>query len=395
MYSTQDNTKIGKVKIDFFTKKDGKYIRLRFTYPKGKRNEIALGKATEETHNEAIAIATQINRDIALDNFDFSLVRYDKNHQSHVLEVIEKEKDPTVKELWELYKGKEKNKSAITTQENTWKEIDRFLDKLPKESLLLRNIDSLGDESLKVCAVTSAFRYFSTLQAAIRQYKGYEQIDIKKQLPKIPKKPIEWFEPNEVKKILQAIKDNRFNPNSSRYKHNFYYPYACFCAYTGCRPQEAIALTWNDIHWNEDKTKCQVKINKAYRKGVLKVTKNHQIRLIPISDKLTEILKEHQSKSSFNNNNLVFPSYEGKYLNIDNYNRNIWKPILSELVKQKEISKYLKPYCLRHSFVTNLHYNHHISFGVIAGLIGDKLQTVIDYYTGLKPFDAGKMPDIY
>ncbi|MEB3340779.1 hypothetical protein [Okeania sp.] len=38
---------------------------------------------------------------------------------------------------------------------------------------------------------------------------------------------------------------NYFETND---KQSFYHPYLTFLAYTGCGPEEAIALTWDDIY---------------------------------------------------------------------------------------------------------------------------------------------------
>lgn len=401
MYAKDNKIKIGKVTIEHYFQ--DKYTRLRFTYPKGKRQVITIGMTTQTNRDVAFAKANEINTDIAGDKvtglyscFDETLVKYDPNRQSVALEVVEKEKEPTIKELWEQYKEKQKGIAAQTTQLSIWKEIDNLLAKLSNNALLLKNIDSFGKECLKKSALSCVHRYFQSIQPALRLEKGYEQIQLKKQLPKLPKKTIEWFEPKEVNAILDAIKNNRFQADRSCFKHSFYYPYAAFCAYTGCRPEEVIALTWNDLRWNEDKTKCSVKINKAYSKGILKhETKNHVIRIFPLASNLVKILKKWIDECPKTQNNLVFPSPKGFYMKQDNYGRRLWKPITTKLVKAGLIEKHLPPYNLRHSFVTNLHYNHHVSFAVIAGLIGDRVETVIKNYTGLKPFDAGEMPNIY
>lgn len=399
MYVQDNKEKIGKVTIEHNFQ--GKYTRLRFTYPKGKRQVITIGLTNATNRNAAKGVANTINADIAGDKiqglyecFDETLAKYDPNRQSVALEVVKEEKEPTIKELWEQYKKRNKNIAAKTTQKDYWKVIDKFLSDLPEKALLLKNLQILGDESLKIRALSSCHRFFQSLQPALRSYEKLSNINLKKQLPSLPKKRVKWFESNEVQGILEAFKSNRFNSDFSAYKHSYYYPYVAFCAYTGCRPEEAIALTWGDLHWNPDKTQCQVTINKVYVNKILKYeTKNGLVRVIPLSSRMIEILKTQNKPKK--KTDLIFSGVKGGYLNIRSYRKNIWKPIIDSLVKIGIVHEYLKPYCLRHSFVTNLHYNHHVSFSVIAGLIGDDIKTVIDYYTGLKPFDAGKMPDIY
>ena len=50
--------KIGKVSIDI---KDNRAIRIRYTYPKGKRNKLYAGTVTDENWREAIKTATIID----------------------------------------------------------------------------------------------------------------------------------------------------------------------------------------------------------------------------------------------------------------------------------------------------------------------------------------------
>ena len=58
--------KIGKVSVGVDKRNT---IRLRFTYPKGNRNEINIAANTEEGWLKALQIATIINSDIQLNNF--------------------------------------------------------------------------------------------------------------------------------------------------------------------------------------------------------------------------------------------------------------------------------------------------------------------------------------
>ena len=75
MYINHDErkAKIGKVSVSI-DKRDT--IRLRFTYPKGNRNEINLATNTEEGWLKALQVATIINSDIELGNFDETLAKY-------------------------------------------------------------------------------------------------------------------------------------------------------------------------------------------------------------------------------------------------------------------------------------------------------------------------------
>ncbi|WP_146132130.1 hypothetical protein [Pleurocapsa sp. CCALA 161] len=107
--------------------------------------------------------------------------------------------------------------------------------------------------------------------------------------PKQVKKPIQCYEPEEIKLILDAFSKNIYNPKSSRYKHSYYYPYVSFLSLVGCRPEEALALVKEDIRAKGDRT--YIRFNKSYSKGILLPhTKTHEIRLFPVNEQLKALL---------------------------------------------------------------------------------------------------------
>ncbi|MBP0012924.1 MAG: tyrosine-type recombinase/integrase [Roseofilum sp. SBFL] len=239
----------------------------------------------------------------------------------------------------------------------------------------------------KANAIATCHRHFESLQPAIRLH--LPETKLKPQLPKRVKRPIEWFPPEEVKAILQAFKTDRFSSPFAPVPHSYYYPYVCFLAYTGCRPEEAISLLWSDLFWPQ--ASCEASITKVFSKNILKpYTKNHLIRNIPISLALQDLLEERKRRSG-----LVFPSPHKKHIDQSNFSSRVWNCVLHSLVAEGEIRKRLRPYCLRHSFVTNIHHEHGVPFPTIAHLIGDKIETVIRFYSGTKPLTTQTFPNLY
>ncbi|HBQ97589.1 MAG TPA: hypothetical protein DD761_03525 [Cyanobacteria bacterium UBA11691] len=367
--------------------RDGR-ICLRWTFG-GKRYSLMIpADITPVAITAAYARANAIAADIILGKFDPTLIAYDPNREARIQQ-LRLNNQPTIRELWEQYKFKQSKIAAETTQKTIWREIDHALDALPPAALALDNVDSLGCEYMKFYSVSVCDRHFGSLQPAIRQHLPH--IKLKNQLPKTVKRPIESFTSREVKTILEAFQLDRFSSPSSSFPHSYYHSYVAFLAYTGCRPEEAIALSWVDIFFLPNLSGSEALINKVFSKGLLKPhTKNCLIRTIPISPNLQEILNPFKQQSG-----LVFPSVRGKHIDQHNFSARIWKSILNQLVLLGEIRKYLRPYCLRHSFVTNLHYDHGVPFPTIAQLIGDKLETVIEYYSGAKPLNSKTFPDLY
>ncbi|MBP0011776.1 MAG: tyrosine-type recombinase/integrase [Roseofilum sp. SID2] len=367
--------------------RDGR-IYLRWSFG-GKRYSLTIpGGISPVSIAAAYARANAIAADITLGKFDPSLMDYDPNREARAQQLRLKNQ-PTIRDLWERYKLKQSKISSPTTQKTIWREIDRALDSLPRSALNLENLENLGQEYMKLYSVSVCDRHFGSLQPAIRQRLPH--IKLKTQLPKIIKRPIECFTSREVKIILESFELDRFSSPSSSFPHSYYHSYVSFLAYTGCRPEEAIALSWADIFFLPNGAGSEALINKAFSKGLLKsYTKNYLIRTIPISPSLQEILNPFKRQSG-----LLFPSVRGKHIDQHNFSVRIWKPILNQLVLLGEIRKYLRPYCLRHSFVTNIHYDHGIPFPTIAQLIGDKLETVIKFYSASKPLTSKSFPDLY
>ena len=363
------------------------HIQLRWSVA-GQRYHLAIaGGVTKSSIKAAYSVAHTIASDIPLNKFDPTLIAYDPSREKRQ-ERLRLLLQPTIKDLWERYKNSRKNVTAPTTQKSVWVEIDRGLEQLPSDALKLENIEQLGEEYMKIFSLSTCHRHFESLQPAIR--KVIPDLKLKQQLPKKTIKPIEWFPPNEVKEILLAFESDRFCPDAARVLHSFYFPYVSFLAHTGCRPEEAIPLTWKDFLLLPEGG-CEVSIAKTYSKDLLKpYTKNHLNRSIALSPKLQALLEPNKRRSG-----LIFPSPRGKYIHQSNFCRNVWKPIVNQLVDEGKVKKYLRPYCLRHSFVTNLLHEHDIALPTIAQLVGDRVETIMRFYAGAKKLKTQTFPTLY
>ncbi len=60
-----------------------------------------------------------------------------------------------------------------------------------------------------------------------------------------------------------------------------------------------------------------------------------------------------------------------------------WCVVLKGLVEDKKVEKYLKPYALRHSFITRL-VREGIDIKTVATLSGNSVQTIIKHYLAAK-----------
>ena len=256
MYSEgQEIAKVGRIQVDI----KGKSYRLRFTYPEGNRHEFSIARVSDEGWVTAIKAAQMINRDIDLGDFDETYARYSPKHARKIaIAKQEKTKEYNLKELWEIYKESNKNRVAKTTQKSNWTQFDRFLEKVDSKLLQLNQAKFFIDKLSSHYATSTLATNFRTclhpsINQAIKQGLIENNPYSKIELPKIPKKAIECFEPDEIKTIIEAFYQDTYVPKSSRYKHSYYAPMVEFLALTGCRPEECYPLTWDDIKQKKDK----------------------------------------------------------------------------------------------------------------------------------------------
>ena len=346
----------------------GKY-KLRWSH-RGKRYSLSIGTVSKLTLKAANAKAKLIESDILFDRFDTSLVKYGKSQliaQNDILTV------------WDRYKKANTNRIALTSQQNGWKNVDNCLSKVPKNLLVLDRADELVNELLKYYSPGTLKRVLTDLNAAVSSVIEQPYYKLTK-LPKTAKPPIECFNDSEVKVIIEAFASNRYQSAYSQFAHDYYTNYVSFLAYTGCRPEEAIALTWSDI----GNTIC---FDKAYSKGILKDTKNHKIRDFPINGKLAAILTHGDS------NRLVFPSVSGGYINQKTWHRRYWNAVLDGLVEQGLVRKKLRSYCLRHSFITRC-IRHGLDVASVAEISGNKTSTIHRYYLAARDTSELVLPEL-
>ncbi len=376
MYSEgQSKARIGRVSIDI---KANRY-RIRFSYPKGKRHQLRIAQVTNEGWITALKTAQLIDRDISLGDFDETYARYSPTH-AKALELAQgkKTKTYTLIEIWQRYKDLNKNRIAQTTQNYLWKDCDRYLSRVAKHLLELNNAQkfvSYLQNEYATSTIATLFRSCinpainSAVKAGLIEKNPYNQIQLEKQI----KKPILCYEIKEIKCIIAAFANDTYNPKSSRYKHSHYTSYVEFLALTGTRPEEALALTFEDIKRKGNKT--YIRINKAYSKGVLLAhTKTREIRLFPVNDQLTGLLNRIPKTS-----NLLFPGVTGGYINHHRFRESNWRKVINGLVSDGSISQYLKPYSLRHSFITRL-IRDGVDIATVARISGNSTETIINHY---------------
>ena len=391
MYSEgREKAQVGKVKVDIH----GKSYRIRFTYPQGTRHSFSIARVSLEGWTTAIKAAQLIDRDIDLGDFDDTYARYSPKHAKK-LEIAQAEKleKTSFVEIWEQYKDRNKDRIAKTTQRKKWKVFDRYLANTPKEVLTTDKAKEFIDYLLNIYARGTLDSLLTgTLYPAINE--AIERDEIKSNdYPSVKyksknKSNIECFEPDELKAIIEAFYSDEFSHPNSRFKHSYYAPMVEFLALTGCRPSEAHALTWNDI--KRKKSKTFIRFNKAYTANTaMPHTKTREVRLFPCNQQLIDLLNQMPKIS--NPNNLVFPSTNGGYISQTNFRNRTWNTVVKGLVKQGKVDRYLKPYAIRHSFITRM-VREGVDVASIASLVGNSAKIILEnYLASRKDFDLPEL----
>ena len=131
--------------------------------------------------------------------------------------------------------------------------------------------------------------------------------------------------------------------------------------YTGMRPGETAALTWDDVNIK----KKEITVSKAKESGNQNIKQpktDAGVRVIPIRAELLGAMAEAKRKSK---GSLVFTNTKGKMLDDDAMHR-MWKNFVREMninagakmyrneITEPKVAEDLTAYCLRHTFATDM-----------------------------------------
>lgn len=381
-------------------------IRLIFTV-NSKRYLVNIGLSwTSENLKIAEDKALQITQDILFNRFDGNLDQYKVGYNPQLVLISNKSNliilpnenkfEPNLKELWEFYKQAKINDVSIATKRNKWRLCDKIIS-LCQEDIKMLELDYFYDlisylltddvnsgKGYSKGYLLTAVEVFSTainFCNAVGKYQGIRnvarQLLRSRILDNNIKKTIKVFTKDDVKIILNAFKTNQFW-DSKQHLPEYYTFLVEFRFLTGCRPSEAIALTWNDIIINCDKV--WIRINKRYVLGELKKgTKNGiDVRLIPCYPQLLELINSLPRIE--NKSNLIFPSAKEKtYINSGNFSKRYWLKIVGSLFNEGLISQYLSFYDQRHTTGTYL-VRSGVDIKTVSTILGNSPETLMKNY---------------
>ncbi|MEH1821941.1 MAG: site-specific integrase [Nostoc sp.] len=172
---------------------------------------------------------------------------------------------------------------------------------------------------------------------------------------------------------------------------------------TGCRTGEAIALTWCDIEWDNERVLIRRTYDRVTKKFYPlkndKTYKGKESRKFPMP-RDGEFWKFLKSIPQGQPNEIVFKSKAGKTIDRISF-CNAWKGregqnkgIIPPLIEQGKLTKYLSPYNTRHSFITHAIFDLGIDEKIVSTWCGHKLEISNKHYQDVAVFAARVNPHL-
>jgi integrase len=328
---------------------------------------------------KAQQVADLISLDMAMGNFDASLSRYKPKifaGRAPLNKVTDGESIDLL-ELWNQYTEFRKPSITTTTLNSDYADVKRLL-----SNLFAENIDDPDAVARWVIANKppgSARRIIMQLRACCRWALDAELIKTHpfeehyRAVRKLKTESFDDIDPFAAEERDRIIETFHGDSRLKNYAHLVEFIFS-----VGCRPSEAIALTWMDV------TNGVIVFNKAFTQkgGLKKQTKRHGSRVVRQNEKVKQLiadLRKHQELKGKNSLRLLFPSAKSKnYIEWSNFSSNYWKPALN---KVGDI-RYRNPYQMKHTFVT-LALANGVSIQEVSRHCGVTPEVILRHYAGI------------
>ncbi|MEB3281184.1 MAG: site-specific integrase [Lyngbya sp.] len=204
----------------------------------------------------------------------------------------------------------------------------------------------------------------------------------------VARSPFDGLAAKAKKRIKRSSEETDINPftkserdaiiENFRVNQNIHhYYYVTFCFYTGCRPSEAIGLTWNDVSWDLKKiTFREAVVAAAGGKKRCIGLKTQVRRVFPCNEQVQSLLAEIKENRSVDYGPVLTSTTGGEFST--SYFRKVWQRVLSNLRIE-----YRKPYQTRHTFIT-LYLEVGVDVKDLAKWVGNSPEVIYRHYAGKK-----------
>jgi integrase len=350
-------------------------LQLVFSFG-GKRHYLSLGLTdTPYNRKQAQDKAFEIQRDMDYGQFDASNLETYKVKSSFATDEPITPM-PTVLTIWQGYfesKRRQLKPKTIEKYENFTRLFSKVGD-LPIEDAIKVKA-GLEEKTKSSDRVRDALTYLNAATQWACKHKiiaSTPYVGMASEMPK-PKYMTDpqpnAFSQEEMDQVIEAFR----NDNRSGMNYQHYAPLVEFLFRVGCRPSEAIGLTWGNITPDCGMiyfTGALVQIGNQRVRS--EGSKNNKTRSLSTSRATQELLlKIRPEKPS--PNALIFPSPDGGSMNYRNFSRRAWNSVVNPIKPDTT------PYSCRDTFIT-LQLLKGVPTGVIANWCDTSVQMIERHY---------------
>ena len=357
-----------------------KNLHLRWNYL-GKRYRISL-KLINTPINYKIARekASEIERDIAAEQFDSTVKRFDSTLDKYKFKQIipiELPKQKSTIALWGLWMEKQRDDGVAPqtlanryqTVLNLLKHFNRNIETIQDSKDFqgfLHSRQSPGTANRNIKMVRTFFNW--CVNQSTIESNPFTEIKLSKDSGTRSHNRTP-FTHDEVERILNSF---RLHPLYFRY-HDFVLVLFTF----GLRPSEAIGLQWKDIDLNKQTITISESLSRSGEgsRRIRKERKNGTVTVIDLPSQIHTMLQGRFTLET-DPNDLIFTGPKGKPIDDHNFSQRVWRKIL----EQAGIP-HRSPYNCRHSMASHA-IDQGLTLPETAYLLGHKDTTMVSKVYG-------------
>lgn len=339
--------RIGRITLEQFRGS----LRLRWMLNR-KSYSLTIGKDSRDTLKAARATAQIIDSDITFRRFDSTLGKYGKN--STVLEdvsPIQTQQQIKLLELWEKFfndKLTSIKPKTVEKYENFTKLFSKLGDRLTYDSLAVKEIllSTTTADRARDCLMYLGACCDWGVKRNLIEHNPFQGMASGMPKPRYLTDPHpNAFTELERDTVVCAFKtDQRPGMTYRRYA-----PLVEFLFFTGCRPSEAIGLTWNKISndCSQITFDCSIQTLSNGKRIKSKGSKNNTSRTIAVSSRIQHLLLSMKSEY-LEPEALVFHSPDSELMPIHyhTFSRRAWHSVVDPIKPDTT------PYNCRDTFIT-------------------------------------------
>ena len=357
--------------------------RLRLCWRfQGKRYWLALGYPDKVGHRKIAELkAAEIEADILYGRFDPANI--EKYRSAGGTQNAEKSTPDYVslRSVWTGFVEWKRSQCSPSTMRSDYRNYSRHVNKFPTDNIyegveiqrfLLKRVrkgeTTIGSVKRLLVALNDMGNW--AIRQGLIEYNAFAGMSKEIRVPKsVGEEYIDPFTAEERNAIIQGFKEHRY------YRH--YAPLVEFMFRCGCRPSEALGLTWRQVGPGYatilfDQALVEGEDGLEIKQG-LKTQERRQIRL---SESMQKLLKNHRPLK-WEPDDLVFPAPRGGFITFQNFANRGWTVIL-----QGCGLTYRNPYQTRHTFIT-LALQGGMNAKDVAKLVGNSAEMIHRHYLGV------------